>query len=146
MNESIREQIVENLVTTLGTIKKDNGYFNTVGKISRNLSESSSINEYPALFVFEDLEEIEKAIDVGSKSFLTIEIYVFVEDTTDLKKQMNRMIADVKKALLTDRTRNDLAIDTWIPLVRNRGETLTIEGSCLLQVVIEYRLQKAFSQ
>lgn len=113
MAESVREQILENIVTTLETIDRESGYFFTVAKANRHVGGVGSVQQSPTLFVNVGAEQVvTKVHDYNTMSMaLTVEAWVRSDKST-LARDVERILADIRQVIQVDYTRGGLAIQT----------------------------------
>lgn len=116
---SLREQIIEDVVSTLRDANNGNIRF-----VSRKiLSESDfSRQQYPLVIVGASDETRSDLTMTGTsgtrESFLDITLLGFVSGAKrEIDTLRNRLIEDVEVALDTDRTRNNLALNTQLTTV-----------------------------
>ena len=105
--EIIRENILENLKTSLQAIDTEDDYNFTLRNdaVSRNLKpyDQISSSNLPALFV-SDGSEVMVYDNMGSRvpNHFNVIIRGMVEDRSAPSTELNKLIADTKKAILTD--------------------------------------------
>ncbi len=140
MAESIREQIVQDLVTAIAGVRKTSGYELDVQTVDRARRTKYQQHELPAV----NLWELREKKESGPSGLVTCHLSLLLEITVlDLRYQAalsNQAMAAVTKAVLAERTRGGLAVDT----VEGENETFTGEtndptGGVRVGVEIEYR-------
>jgi hypothetical protein len=144
VTDSIRQQIIEAIDTRFKAILKTGAYKTDIGQhvfdwLSRDLDPA----ELPALIY----KDISNAISVDTlvlyNNKITLEIELKAETAGTTAESLREMIEDVYKAIGTDDTWGDLAIDSE-PV----SEEMTMEqadkivGSAKLTIEIEYRTPK----
>ena len=119
MADPLKEQIAANLVTALKGIRKGGGYHTDAGKfVSRRREgiDERDGSRLPALFLFTGTEDAPDQSQ-GTKCYTSRAEFVvtgYVEGGDDLDDLLVKLEADVKKAVLTDRGRGALALDTML--------------------------------
>ena len=114
MATSIREQIVDNVVSTLEGITTDNGYDVTIRRVERTLMLPTGQVSYPIAFVIEESEEKTISPQGFNTSALRVRIAVATRVHGEEAQEMNSLLASIEKALLVDAQRSALAIDTKV--------------------------------
>lgn len=117
MADSIREQILQNVKTSLEQILVANGYDNDIRSVERGKLDALDNQTFPCIGIFEgdDSRASESSGNAGfanRMAYLVIEGWI--EDPQDQSKAVNSLIADTEKALMVDRQRGGLAHDTNI--------------------------------
>lgn len=118
MPDSIREQIVKHVVTTLEGITVANGYTNTIAEVQRweqdGNTKQSTADDKAVIVVECGPEEQDDDVLPFSMCTLSLNIDLSVQHdkaahpvSTD--EYLNSFLADVKKALAQDTTRGGLA-------------------------------------
>jgi hypothetical protein len=109
----LREAILDNVVSTLKTITRDNGYNNDMVTVKRTPVNESvlQMKDYPAASVVWKREE--KDIQGSPQDYvqndLTLTVRCVIRATEDIEGELNRMIDDVEKALTSSPTRGGYA-------------------------------------
>jgi hypothetical protein len=121
MSDSVREQIMKNLQSTLQTITVENGYANTLNAVERVLQQGQS-SQPPMAYVLEGDDSVVPGGPLfGADRLLARQLNVGVvvvvqqDETVDARSAsevMNSLIADVQKAVQVDYSRGGLAINT----------------------------------
>jgi len=117
LRDYIRQLLIDDVTAALQTISVANGYSTNAGRnIHRKFLTPSRIDRSrtPHLSVCDGGEHTEYGVDDTIESVFTIKLYGVVDDTRNPHKKMNKVIGDIKKALLFDQERNDLANSTMI--------------------------------
>jgi hypothetical protein len=139
--DTLKTQILDNLVTVIDAIVANGTYNRTVRAASR---AAKTLTEAQRDVVFITNSPVTKIQLVNSVTQCTLTAFVacVVEDATDLDKAVDDMAADVEKAICTDITRSGSAIDTNVVSVENQViEEMSPMGTCVLEVSILYRHQ-----
>jgi hypothetical protein len=146
MSDSIREQIMKNIQTTLQGITIAGGYANELTAVERVLQRGQSSTP-PMAYVLEGDDNITGSADSGPvglllRRTLTLGVVLVVQQDEDIDAKsasevMNSLIADVQKALQVDYQRGGLAIDTLEDSVSAIQQD---EGMPTLSSVIAYRI------
>jgi len=119
MSDSIREQIVQNIVTTLGGITTGGGYANTVASVTRpNPGLGKEFSDLTLVVHQGDPDPQPGNIQLGREWVLPVQIICPVEESTTsstpIDARLNSIAADVEKILMVDTHRSSLAIRTEI--------------------------------
>lgn len=114
---SIRQQIKENIITTLGGIKVADDYELDVTKVTEDLSEYNRVDSLnmPWLCVVSGTQEYPYAtmqqieVEMHPRIFGVVRAADGKVDT-----ELNKLIYDVERILLVDKTRGGLATMTYL--------------------------------
>ncbi|RJP17906.1 MAG: hypothetical protein C4529_13940 [Deltaproteobacteria bacterium] len=112
MPEPIRERILADLSGAASGVTKDAGYGLDMRTVARSRREPFQNHEYPATNIFEGPEKKQDGPTALTTCFLSVFLEISVWDGTALAVAANLAMASVVKAVLADRTRGGLAIDT----------------------------------
>ncbi len=112
MQDSIRERILVNLSGAASSVTQDAGYAVDMRTVDRCRREPFQNHEYPATNIFEGPERKQDGPTGLTTCFLQAILEISVWDSKALSVAANRAMASVVKAVLADRTRGGLAIDT----------------------------------
>jgi len=123
---SIRENIIADLVTQLGTISIDNGYENDIlGGVQRFSQTGSVLQNPPVIGVVMDKEEKQSTLNALSVNKLTIIIDVYAVDTDAIvgntSTLVDSLVTDIEKCVMADPQRSAKAIDSEIVMVQPFG-------------------------
>jgi hypothetical protein len=121
---SRRENILENIRTTLASITTGNGYNTDIVKVTRAVRRPDlrivDFTDNPQAFVIDGPEALVEmtnkhmaAIVGKDDGGLLVEIYVIMSSSSSTT--INALIEDVKKAIYADTTRGGYAIHTKLP-------------------------------
>ena len=145
MADSVREQIVKHIQTTLQGITVANGYGNTLTAVERLLQRGQT-TQPPMAYVLEGDDEASVGTIFGAAGLISRSLQVGIvlvvqqDDDVDARSAsevMNSLIADVQKALQVDHTRGGLAINTEETSV---SAVQVEEGMPVLSATVEYRI------
>lgn len=120
MTETIREQILSDVETSLLLINGSGVYYHTVGTGHIYRADVAmtqiDIGPYPLLAIAGLDSRAQTGSEAGAATYwieeLDIEIGGWIEDQTNTERDLSRLEADIRHALWTDYTRGGLAIDT----------------------------------
>jgi len=112
MADTIREQIIANIKTTLEGITTGAGYNNTLKSVYRDPVAVQDIAQFPAAFILTGTEDpVQRASSVVVRTMnLTVEFWV--HPGKELSKAVESMRGDIQKAMVVDPRRAALAQDT----------------------------------
>lgn len=111
----LKEQIIENLVTTLQGISAGDDYYTTVEQVARVDGGPMELKMFPAAAVLPMHTEYDREGSHGTttiRAFLYVQISLFIRSRTEGALKIERFVRDVHKALIEDRTRGDRAMHT----------------------------------
>ena len=138
--DTIKTQILSNLITAIEGVTEANGYNRTVRKVAR---EAKDLNtpQRDLVFVSTQFEtKGEPLLDNKVGVTLHLTVVCIVEDSSDLAKAVDNISADVEKAICTDVSRGTLAIDTVVTRTEDHVVSdLEPMGSSVMEVEITYR-------
>lgn len=142
-NESIAEQIAENIVTTLSQIRRNDGYWYDVDEHSVTREDKTveqiTDSEMPFYMVLMGDSDIETII-MPKKAEEELEIMIdgLVKEPDERNKETarERAIRDVKKKLQVDTTRATLAWHTKIEKVERFGSALGYDDFIAFRVTL----------
>jgi len=108
--KTIREQIIERLITQLKTITTANGYHNNIGPVYR---QESVIEHNHGISIWELSESRKRNRYGGTERILTIKIEAIVKVNTNKHPATvsNELLGDIEKALILCDTTMDELID-----------------------------------
>ena len=112
MQDSIRERILANLSATASGVTQDAGYAIDIRTVARSRREPFQNHEYTAVNIFEGPEKKQAGPASFTTCFLPVYLEISVWEAKELAVAAGRAMASVVKAVLVDRTRGGLAIDT----------------------------------
>lgn len=144
MAAPIKEQILDNVKTTLEGITTANGYDTNVTWVSRNRSDPRGDGHDRYILIRVDPENHDPEVTMGySHRHLMLSLEVFITDMEDPTETLEYFAADIEKALMVDHTRGALAIDTTIESVdipyHDDESDADITGLAVVTVDIHYR-------
>lgn len=114
MADTVREQILADIVTTVQGITTGNGYEITIPKVVRIPTNAFQSGEYPVA----SIQELSQATDDGARIpniahvLMDVGILVWHQDFDKISSKLSSIYGSVYKALHVDVTRGNLAIDT----------------------------------
>lgn len=117
MADSVREKILQNIVTTLQGITQAAGYANTVALVERLEQDGESQAGIPAIYVKEDECDEKWGAAPCVDHTLRLLLVILTQhnksvDARSTSQVINSILADVKKAIFTDVTRGSVARNT----------------------------------
>jgi len=137
--DTIKTQIVSDMVSAIENITVANGYNRNVRKVSSSALPVSDAQR-DLVFLMTGRETKEDRTNSVTECNLTVMVGCVVEDYSNLMKAVHDIAADVTKALLSDITRGGLAVDTRIVSIEDQlNEDLEPLGTCILEVLVKYR-------
>jgi hypothetical protein len=143
MADSIREQIIQALITLLGGITTTGGYETNIGNnVDRGVRGMLEDSDLPAIVVVTGTQSTNNG-PIG-KNTHNLEVEIFGEKTfmssQTPEEQSDKMLADIVKRLGTDTNLGGLAVDiTQHTLDSGESETKTDVINALVGVTIQYR-------
>ena len=143
MAESVREQIMKHIQSTLEGVTVENGYANTLRSVQRFRQEGQELANLPAAILIDGSDDVESngPLELTSRSMTVSVVLVHQQDTeVDAKSAselMNSLIADVQTAMQVDHRRGGVAIDTTEIGI---GEMNVEEGQPELVQSVGYRI------
>lgn len=148
MADSVREQIMKNVQSTLEAVTVENGYVNTLRSVQRFQQGGQQLSAVPVAVLIEGGDDVDlEGPLAGSYSLtsrtLTVSVVLIHRQDLDTDARsatelMNTIIADVQKAMQVDHTRGGLALDTNEAGI---GEMDVEDGQPELVQTIGYRIQ-----
>lgn len=113
---SVRESILEDVLSAVGAINGLSPFETALKKRSRDFLPPEKLNssDYPALFITGGNEAKEFGVYGRIRAQLTVEVRGFVRRRTGvpLSTDVNALMADAERAVMTDTERGGLAIAT----------------------------------
>jgi hypothetical protein len=129
---------IDHVVSTNAAITAGDTYERTVKVCERLTFLPGEISQYDAVFVY-DNGFTKDYLTTQTKVVLNLTLDCWVQDD-DPATAIDQLAADIEKALSTDLSRNDNAIDTQIVAGRKWvSEEMRPEANCELDVQITYR-------
>lgn len=113
----LKEQIVDDLVTTLQAISAGDDYYTTVEQVIRIDGGPMELKMFPAVAVLPSKTEYDREGSHGTttiRAFLYVQLSLFIRSRTDAADKIERFVRDVHKAVIADRTRGDRALHTTV--------------------------------
>lgn len=143
MADSVREQIMKHVQTTLEGITVENGYANTLRSVQRFRQDGQELANLPAAILIEGGDDVDLngPLELTSRT-MTVSVVLIQQQDTDVDAQsaselMNSLIADVQRAMQVDHRRGGVAIDTTESGI---GDMNVDEGQPELVQTIGYRI------
>ncbi len=142
--ETVRERILADIKTTLEGITQANGYnFDfTPQTVQRWSMHGNTPVDIPMIIITPGDETEESSVHPFTECSLSVFLSVFYindkNDTTPTDIYLNRLQADIKKAVLLDHTRGGEAVDTEIV---STSPFVTTEGQHYAGLVIELKIK-----
>ena len=103
---TIREQILENIKSTLENIRIANGYANDIASVQRWLQKGNTFRSVPCVIINAGPEEIEQTPNPLVTCRFTVYLDVFIRqeetDTVSTDAVLNGILGDIEKALMVD--------------------------------------------
>lgn len=116
---TIRENILNNVLTTLQGVTTGNGFNNTLGRVERwNMHANALAGGLPAVFISVGSETKQPEPNPLMSCELDVVLYLFIvqaegdSDPTD--QVVNSLFGDIEKALAADFSRGGYAIDSLV--------------------------------
>lgn len=147
MAEPILEQIAANLLTALSGITVANGYHYTLTG-TRPIVDGY-YGDAPCDLTFQLTQGQEELLDGAAltqefiQPFMVVVIAMNLQtDTTPIDKKRNRILADIRKAVMSDYTRGGLAIDTmWGPSSSFMNDGDFVFEGVMAEIRVHYRTE-----
>ena len=142
MGISLRDDLLDEMITTLKTITVANGYYSAVGdNVSEELKDLTAQVNFPCLFLIDsDEDKAWKDVD-GLMCTLKFLLIGYVQQTkNDLStgELLRKLMADAEKCLCADRRRNLLALTTRLTNFKTDEGDLKPYGVFNCDVIVEY--------
>ncbi len=138
---TIRENILENIKSTLETIRIANSYANDIASVQRWLQKGNTFRLIPCIIINAGPEEIEQTPNPLVTCKLTIYLDVFIRqeetDTISTDALLNSLLGDIEKALMVDYTRGGFAENTNI---KSNMTFEAVEGQPNAGIVVELEI------
>ena len=114
MADSLRELILQNVETTLEGITTGAGYEQTVNHVVRGKLNPGTPEQYPLIVIYEAPMTAETEHYGSTTKHLQLSLEVWTKSGGDNPSVViNKLLADIEKALEAAPTRGGYAIDTW---------------------------------
>lgn len=147
MAEPIVEQIAANLMAAIKSVTVANGYHYTLTG-SRPIVDGY-YDEAPADLTFQMTQGQEDLMEgaYGTQEFIQPFLVVIIamnlqSDTVPIDTKRNRILADVRRAVMIDHTRGGLAIDTmWGPSTSFMNDDDFVFEGVAADIRVHYRTQ-----
>lgn len=117
MADSRREIVMKAFKANLETITISNGYDFDIGKVLRIPTNADDLADYPSIILHEDFEDQDdESMGPDSTTKITEKLRVNIDawdNNEDLEySDLNLILANIQKAVMTDRTVGGEAMDT----------------------------------
>lgn len=115
----IIEFITENIVTTLKTVRSNNGYASDLEVEQYNRATGNRTRDQLAVVIQGDCTEVLQDVSDGFKEWMQtyhVGLFILESDTSTrpLDQRLNQIRCDCEKALCVDRSRGSYALDTYM--------------------------------
>jgi len=119
MATSVRETILDRVVTQLATITTGGGYEQTLTKVYRPQVAVLDIAQFPCVVVRDLGDEARWHLRGAYENTMTLELLAYVEkgDGDDRSEALSDLIADIVKLCAADETWNANARRSWVMAV-----------------------------
>ena len=138
---TIREQILENIKSTLETIRVANGYANDIASVQRWLQKGNTFRLIPCIIINAGPEEIEQTPNPLVTCRLVVYLDIFIRqeetDTASTDTVLNRLLGDIAKALMVDYKRGGFAENT---VIKSNMTFEAVEGQPNAGIVVELEI------
>lgn len=111
----VKEQILDNLQTTLASITAGSDYYNSVALVNRINTAPIEVAEYPAIIITPlgaDYDQPGVATTLAIRVNYRIRLTLIIRTRDNPSEELENFIRDVHRSLLVDITRGGLAINT----------------------------------
>lgn len=111
---SLRKQILENIMLTLAEKIGGDDFNNDLNEknVSHKTHKWDECPTYPYICVNGSEERKEDERESQMFAYMTVVMYLYVQDGSDTLGKLEDLIQDVEKAMYLDHTRGDLAVNT----------------------------------
>ena len=113
MSDSVKEQIMKQIVSTIKTITKKAGYqFDIEDDAVIRGGSAEDVDLYPSVYLYTGDEAVADREQSSSPTLhqdLIVNLEMWASDADELDTVVNNLEADIIKALFVDTTRNGLA-------------------------------------
>lgn len=139
---SVREQIIENIKTTLETITQGVVYENSIASVQRWMQRGNKLYDTPCIVINEG-EESKEPVPQGVITChlnVTFDLWTVQDESDDTATgtYLNSFLRDIEKALLMDTTRGGKAQDTKLQSIIPFE---TVEGQAYAGLIIEVEIR-----
>lgn len=147
-SESIRQQVITNLMTNLAAISKTSGYWNDISssQVADWLVPIDAVeaSEMPKLMITSGVEGVDRkhASHIDSSTWEVVIIgYVHSTDMDEIRTMLERLIRDVRIAVLADMTFGGLSIRVKIGSIETDEGSLAYEGYGAFAMILSTEYQ-----
>lgn len=146
MADSIRQQIRAEIITLLKGITIANGFNFDVGEVSRKLKGYMSVKptDFPALYVINTNERKTDGDVDDLINNMVVQVIGYVKDHKDTTDEIDKLAADVEKAICADPKRELGGIKGIVNVVPS--EIKTDEGTLTPYGVMQFNFEVTYHQ
>jgi len=142
MAQSIKEQIVDNIISTIEGVTVSAGYNQTLIYVTRQETKIFGNNSWPCAMVRIEADDVDDTVTVGYYHHrMTVDVLAYTADNVDPQQALSYLAGDIHKAMLVDYTRGSLVIDTRVDNIdydyAEEGEDPT--GTVTISFNVHYR-------
>jgi hypothetical protein len=140
---SLRKQIIENIRLTLAEKIGGDGYNFDINEknVSSGTKKWDECPTYPYICVNASAERKDDSVMTQMFAYMTVILYLYVQDGTNPSDKLEDLIQDVEKALYLDETRGGLAVNTVATGIETDNGWLQPYGMAEFTFEIHYRYQ-----
>ena len=145
MATSIRETILDNVVTRMEAITTGSGYEQTVSKCYRPHVGAFNITEYPAVVLQVLQEGHRRHVRLAYEIRMRIGLRCYIESSAeeDRNEQLQDLMGDVVKAMQTDETWSGKAIGTEVLSMGTVEDEIVAPAAVgIVEMEILYRVKR----
>jgi hypothetical protein len=139
MADTLRENIIADIKTTLEAVRLVNGYDNDIASVQRWKQGGNSLRQVPCIIVNAGPEEKSQEVypAITCRMQVVIDVWTRHDETTDPRSTdaiLNSLLGDVEKALMADIYRGGYAKNTNIT---GNVPFETVQGQPYAGIIIE---------
>ncbi len=140
---SLRKQILENIRLTLAEKIGGDNYNNDINEedVSNRTKKWDECPNYPYICVNGAEERKEDERESLMFAYMTVRLYLYVQDGTDAPSKLEDLIQDVEKAMYIDETRGGLAVNTVATGIETDNGWLQSYGMAEFTFQVQYRYE-----
>lgn len=139
---ALDRRIIDELKQTLQAISIANGFNYDVQRVEEKATVATpDLKETPTIFLFQNTEMNDNIPLVMQSKHLTVAVVGYVRQFSNMDREVNKLKADIETAVLADRTRGGLAVNTVIsgPVTLFYGADVAPWGYVQFKFEIYYR-------
>jgi hypothetical protein len=113
----VKEAILDDIASTLSAIVAGDDYYTTVERVQRIDATPMELSMFPAVVIIPQTTDYDREATQGTLTIAAefrIQLALMLRTRTDAVSKLERFIRDVHKALLLDRYRGGLALNTRV--------------------------------